>query len=146
TARTTSRTASPRTSPDSTEEQNAAAPIAVTPPVLVVNPQIEKAYTAFQQGDLNEARNQYQHALQGDPNNRDALLGLAAIDMRTRNFELAEARYLRLLAADPRDAHALAGLVALRGQIDPVQTESRLKSMIALQPDVAHLHFALGNQ
>lgn len=113
---------------------------------MMTNPQIERAYAAFQLGDLAEARSQYQVALQRDVANRDALLGLAAIDVRTRNYELAESRYLRLLEADPRDAYALAGLMALRGQTDPVQSESRLKSMIATQPDVAHLHFALGNQ
>lgn len=127
-------------------QRGAATPIAITPPAMMTNPQIERAYAAFQLGDLAEARSQYQVALQRDVANRDALLGLAAIDVRTRNYELAESRYLRLLEADPRDAYALAGLMALRGQTDPVQSESRLKSMIATQPDVAHLHFALGNQ
>ncbi len=112
----------------------------------MVDPRIERAYEAFQQGNLVEARNEYQRALQSDPSNRDALLGLAAIDMRTRNYDLAEARYLKLLEADPRDAYAMAGLIALRGQTDPVQSESRLKSLIAAQPEAAHLHFALGNQ
>ena len=112
----------------------------------MIDPQIERAYAAFQQGNMALALNQYQSALQRDPSNRDALLGLAAIDMRARNFELAESRYLKLLETDPRDAHAMAGLIALRGQTNPVQTESRLKSLLAAQPDAAHLHFALGNQ
>jgi tetratricopeptide (TPR) repeat protein len=84
--------------------------------------------------------------LQREPANRDALLGLAALDVRTRNYDLAESRYIRLLETDPRDAYAAAGLIALRGQTDPVRSESRLKTLIAAQPDVAHLHFALGNQ
>jgi tetratricopeptide (TPR) repeat protein len=118
----------------------------VTPSTLSADPQVERAYEAFQLGDLPKARAQYQAVLQRDSANRDALLGLAAIDLRTRNYELAESRYLRLLETDPRDAYAMAGLIALRGQTDPVQSESRLKSLIAVQPDVAHLHFALGNQ
>ena len=143
-----SRPAAMRSSPvpRPSEPRNATGPIAVTPSTSVVNPQIERGYDAFQQGDLAGARNQYQLALQRDATNRDALLGLAAIDIRTRNYELAESRYLRLLETDPRDAYAMAGLIALRGQTDPLQTESRLKSLIAGQPDVAHLHFALGNQ
>jgi tetratricopeptide (TPR) repeat protein len=128
------------------EQRNPATPFSVTPSTLAADPQIERGYEAFQQGDLTAARNQYQSALQREPANRDALLGLAAIDMRTRNYELAESRYLRLLEADPRDAHALAGLIALRGQTDPLQSESRLKSLISMQPEVGHLHFALGNQ
>ena len=66
--------------------------------------------------------------------------------MRTRNFETAEIRYLKLLEIDPRDAHAVAGVIALRGQVDPVLSESRLKILIASQPDATHLYFTLGNQ
>jgi tetratricopeptide (TPR) repeat protein len=53
---------------------------------------------------------------------------------------------MRLLETDPRDAHAMAGLIALRGNIDPIQAESRLKTLIASQPEVGQLHFSLGNQ
>jgi hypothetical protein len=85
----------------SQEQKSPATPIAINPPALVVDPQIERAYEAFQQGDLATARSEYQSALQRDPANRDVLLGLAAIDMRTRNFELAESRYLKLLESRP---------------------------------------------
>ncbi len=120
--------------------------ITVAPPRNIVDPQIERAYTAFQKGDLATARDQYQKALQQEPSNRDALLGLAAIDTRTRDFELAESRYIRLLESDPRDAYAMAGLISLRGNIDPIQAISRLKTLIASQPEVGQLHFTLGNQ
>jgi Tfp pilus assembly protein PilF len=144
--RAAARAASPRPALPRGEDQRAGSPIAVNPAAVSVDPQIERAYDAFQRGDLATARSQYQASLQRDPLNRDALLGLAAIDMRSRQFDLAESRYLRLLELDPRDAHAQAGLIALRGQTDPVQSESRLKTLIAQQPDAAHLHFALGNQ
>ena len=122
------------------------APIAVNPPTLVVDPMVDQAYQAFQRNDLAGARDGYLRVLARDANNRDALLGLAAIDARNGNFDVAEARYLKLLELNPRDSHALAGLVALRSQIDPVASESRLKTMIANQPEAPHLHFALGNQ
>lgn len=128
------------------EPRSGNTAIAINSSTPAVDPQLERAYEAFQKGDLGTARGLYQTTLQKEPSNRDALLGLAAIDMRARNYDLAETRYLRLLEADPRDAHAIAGLIALRGQTDPVQSESRLKSLIAQQPDAAHLHFALGNQ
>jgi len=123
-----------------------SASIAVNPPTLVVDPLVEQAYQAFQRNDLAGARDGYLRVLARDANNRDALLGLAAIDARNENFDAAEARYLKLLELNPRDSHALAGLVALRSQIDPVASESRLKNLIANQPEAAHLHFALGNQ
>ena len=108
--------------------------------------QLEQAFDAYQKGDLTIARQAYSEALKTDPFNRDAMLGLAAIDARSGQFESAEMRYLKLLESDPRDAHALSGLIALRGQADPVQSESRLKSLIANQPEAGFLHFALGNQ
>ncbi len=122
------------------------APIAINAPTLAVDPLVEQAYQAFQRNDLAAARDGYQRALAREPTNRDALLGLAAIDVRSGQLSSAEARYLRLLEIDPRDSHAVASLISLRGQLDPVASESRLKSLIASQPETALLHFSLGNQ
>jgi Flp pilus assembly protein TadD len=124
----------------------ALAPIAISAPTLAVDPLVEQAYQAFQRNDLAAARDGYQRALAREPTNRDALLGLAAIDVRSGQLNSAEARYLRLLEIDPRDSHAVASLISLRGQLDPVASESRLKSLIASQPETALLHFSLGNQ
>ncbi len=124
----------------------ALAPIAINAPTLSVDPLVEQAYQAFQRNDLAAARESYQRALAREPTNRDALLGLAAIDVRNGQLSSAEARYLKLLEIDPRDSHAVASLITLRGQLDPVASESRLKSLIATQPEAALLHFSLGNQ
>ncbi len=124
----------------------ALAPIAINAPTLSVDPLVEQAYQAFQRNDLAAARESYQRALAREPTNRDALLGLAAIDVRNGQLSSAEARYLKLLEIDPRDSHAVASLITLRGQLDPVASESRLKSLIATQPESALLHFSLGNQ
>jgi Flp pilus assembly protein TadD len=124
----------------------ALAPIAINAPTLSVDPLVEQAYQAFQRNDLAAARESYQRALAREPTNRDALLGLAAIDVRNGQLSSAEARYLKLLEIDPRDSHAVANLITLRGQLDPVASESRLKSLIATQPETALLHFSLGNQ
>ena len=123
-----------------------AMPIAINPPSLVLDPLLEQAYQAFQRNDLAAARDGYLRVLAREPNNRDALLGLAAIDIRSGNLDSAETRYLKLLDINPRDSHAVAGLVALRNQLDPVALESRLKTLLASQPEAAHLHFSLGNQ
>jgi len=124
----------------------ALTPIAINAPTLAVDPLVEQAYQAFLRNDLAAARDGYQRALAREPTNRDALLGLAAIDVRVGQLNSAEARYLRLLEIDPRDSHAVASLISLRGQLDPVASESRLKSLIANQPETALLHFSLGNQ
>jgi hypothetical protein len=122
------------------------APIAISAPAPAVDPTLERAYESLQRNDLVAAREGYQRVLAREPTSRDALLGLAAIDVRTGQLESAESRYLRLLDTDPRDTHALASLLALRGQLDPLAAESRLKNLLANQPESAPLHFSLGNQ
>ena len=116
-------------------------------PAPQVHPKVQSGYAAYVAGDLETARADYQEALRDEPANRDALLGLAAVDVRSGRFEAAEATYLKLLRADPRDPHAQAALVALRGaRQDPLVTESRLKNLLASDPDAHVLNFALGNQ
>ncbi|OGA46269.1 MAG: hypothetical protein A3G25_17500 [Betaproteobacteria bacterium RIFCSPLOWO2_12_FULL_63_13] len=111
-----------------------------------VDPLVARGFDAYQRSDLSAARESYQQALQRDPFNRDALLGIAAIDVRERRFDSAAASYVRLLELDPRDVNAAAGLIALRGQVNPGQSESQLKTLIATSPDAAVLYFTLGNQ
>ena len=112
-----------------------------------MNPKVEAGYDAYLAGDLQASRTAYQQALAEDPANRDALLGVAALDVRAGKVEVAEATYLRLLQANPRDAHAQAGLIALRsGRIDPIAAESRVKTLLAANPGAHALNFALGNQ
>jgi tetratricopeptide (TPR) repeat protein len=130
------------------------APAAQAAPVLAarrsapqVHPRVESGYAAYQAGRLDAARSDYQQALREEPGNRDAILGLAAVEMRSQRFEAADALYQRLLQADPRDPHANAGMLALRSQqIDPVAAESRLKTLLATDPGAGVLYFTLGNQ
>ena len=112
-----------------------------------VHPRVEAGYSAYLSGDLATARSEYQQALREEPSNRDALLGLAALDVRAGRYEAAEGLYLRALQTDPRDAQAQAALLALRsGRSDPLATESRVKSLLAADPGAHALNFTLGNQ
>ena len=120
--------------------------ITITPARLQADPLLEGAYQAFNAGDLARSRDAYRQVLRDNPDSRDALLGLAAVEMQARRYDAAERFYTRLLELDPRDAHAHAGLIGLKGQIDPLAAESRLKNMIAAQPEASFLHFTLGNQ
>ncbi len=145
--------ASPREARAVTEASpapRAAAPAGPTIKVSRVEPRVEpgleRAWQALAIGNLTLAREEYLRVLAANPLDRDALLGLATIDARTQDFESAEARYFRVLELDPRDPYAQAGIIALRGQTDPVQSESRLKNLLAQQPEATFLNFALGNQ
>jgi tetratricopeptide (TPR) repeat protein len=114
---------------------------------LAVDARIESGYADYQAGRFDSARTSYAQVLREDPAQRDALLGLAAIETRAQRLDLAESYYQRVLRLDPRDPYAHAALLALRsGQIDPVLAESRLKSLIATEPDASVLQASLGNQ
>ena len=120
--------------------------IKITPARIQRDPVLEGAYHAFNAGDLARAREGYEQVLRDSPNNHDALLGLAAVEMQAKHYAAAESLYTHLLELDPRDAYAQAGLIGLKGETDPLTAESRVKSMIAAQPDASFLQFTLGNQ
>ena len=120
--------------------------IKITPAQVQADPVLESAFQAFNAGNLARARDDYQQVLRDSPDNRDALLGLAAVEMQAKRYDAAASFYTRLLELDPRDAYAQAGLIGLKGEIDPLTAESRLKNMIAAQPEASFLHFTLGNQ
>lgn len=119
--------------------------IHITRSRLRVDPSVANGYRRFQSGDLAAAQQEYERALRSDPRNTDALDGLAAISLRRSRTADAAAYYQRALEADPMDATAQAGLINLRGSRDPRRTESRLKTLLAAQPDAHAAQFALGN-
>ncbi len=128
-------------------EPRRSADLTIKRPTPRLDPAISAGYAAYQAGDLAGARSHYEQALQHEPGNRDALLGMAALEMRAQRYDSAESYYRRLLQADPRDSYALAGILALRGQqVDPVLAESRVKTMLAADSGADVLYFTLGNQ
>lgn len=121
------------------------SPVRITRGELRINPTLAKAYEQLQANDLSAAAEAYEKVLRADPRNIDALLGMAAIASRSGQVGQAENWYVRALEADPKDTNAQAGLINLRSQTDPSAAESRLKGLLAAQPESATLNFALGN-
>lgn len=109
-----------------------------------VAPAVQNGYAALKAGDLATARQQYDLALLQDPNNRDALLGAAAVALREHDGRQASGNYLRLLELDPNDPEALAGLAELRPG-DLQSSETRLRGLARQHPDSGPVQFALGN-
>ncbi|WP_225239354.1 tetratricopeptide repeat protein [Massilia hydrophila] len=105
---------------------------------------LQAAYRAWQQGDNANARQLYQKVLGSDQNNRDALLGLAALALAEGKEAQALALNRQLLALDPLDGDAHAALSGLR-QDEAGSAESRLKRVLAHDPQSAPALFALGN-
>ncbi len=102
------------------------------------------AYTAYQNGDYDNASRDYHAAITLAPQNRDALLGLAVISQQQGKDAASVNYYRQVLILDPRDPLAHAGLASFGGS-DRVSRENRLKQLIQLQPDEAALHLALGH-
>lgn len=127
-------------------EATPAAPIrlARTPPVT--HPALARAHQALQEGRLEQANQDFLQALQHDPNNTDALLALAAIAQHQGRGNEAEGWRQRALVADPSNpATQAAVLGGTAAGTDPLSTESRLKTLLAAQPQSAELNFTLGN-
>ena len=109
-----------------------------------MNPALSSAYQAYQRGDMAAAQADYQRVLRDEANNRDALLGLAAIALNRGQGAQAGAFYTRLLELDPGDAEAATGLAGIE-RSDISQTESRLKKVLSDHPQTGSAQFALGN-
>jgi tetratricopeptide (TPR) repeat protein len=115
--------------------------------VARVNPGVAAGYAAYDAGDLAAARRGYQQALRSEPRNIDALLGMAAVEVRAGQYAAADRYYQQVLRLDPPNPYANAGMLALRNQqVNPVAAESRVKSLMAREPDAEALQFTLGNQ
>ena len=107
--------------------------------------ELEQAFDALQTNRLEAARLGYEKVLRDDPRNPDALLGLATLATLQGNADEALFYFRQALESDPGDPTAQAGIASLSGSNDPAQSESRLKTALAAQPQSSALHFALGN-
>lgn len=110
-----------------------------------VNPSLLRGFEAFNRGDLASAHAEYTRALQSDPRNTDALHGLAAIAQKQGHWDQAAWGYQKILEVNPQDAVALAALINIRSQADPAMAETRLKTLVTAQPELAAPAFSLGN-
>jgi len=110
-----------------------------------VDPTLLAAYEAFSRGDDASAQQKYRQVLQKDVRNVDALLGMAAIAQRQARTMDAIGWYRKVTDIEPRNSIAQSALADLEANADAVGAESKIKSMLARQPEAANLHAALGN-
>ncbi len=107
---------------------------------------LEQAYEAYQTGYMVHAEQQYQIALQYEPDNQDALLGMAVISQSLNNEQQAKTYYQKLLNLNPKNSIAMSGLISMQQGLVRSASESRLKLLLSEEPDAAYLHAALGAQ
>jgi len=106
---------------------------------------VQQAFQAYSAGDLNLAGALYNRALELDPYNRDANLGVAAVAIGTQNYRVANRRYRHLLSLNPEDALAFSALLNLVATTRDSLAEHELKQHVAQYKNNAALHAALGN-
>lgn len=109
-----------------------------------INNELSSAYKNFHQGNEKLAYDTYHQILQQDPNNRDALLGFAALAVRHGNLSLAQQYYQQVLQSDPQNPHAQVGLINTLNY-QPTSSESQLKLLLEKSPQSAYIYFSLGN-
>lgn len=119
--------------------------VKINNPPPAINPDLAAGYRAFQAGDDAAAQAAYRKVLQADVRSVDALLGMAAIAMRQERNNDAMGWYGKVLEIEPRNSYAQAAMADLLARVDPVSSESRIKNLIAVQPEAAHLYAALGS-
>jgi tetratricopeptide (TPR) repeat protein len=136
-----------------TDEQSSAAeaPPPVSEVTIVRNDTRDKiaaalnaGYKSFQRGDARGAQVHYARALELDEQNRDALLGLAAVAVKQGDNQSALQMYRALLRKNPRDSVAAAALSSLPDTGSTRTRESELKLLLQDNPRAAELYFALG--
>jgi tetratricopeptide (TPR) repeat protein len=127
------------------EARNTAPAIRLTRSRPEPDANVEAGYASLQGNQYDTARRDYERALKADPNNVDALLALAAIAQRQGRSADADRYRQRAVDADPRDPAAQAASLGSSASGDPLANESRLKTLLANQPESGPLNFALGN-
>ena len=115
-----------------------------------VSPTLMRAYEAYNVGNDTEAQKLYKQVLQRDVRSVDALLGLGAIAQRQGRLADANGWYGKVLEVEPRNNIAQTAMLDNKLQDNQQlgngpSNESRIKNLLARQPDDANLHASLGN-
>ena len=124
---------------------SASIQVSKSSPQASINPILMSAYDAYNAGNDKDAIKLYKQVLQRDVRNIDALLGMGAIASRQGRMADANGWYGKVLELDPRNNIALTARLDSQSQGNEQGNETRLKNMLAKQPNDANLHVALGN-
>lgn len=121
----------------------------VSGPIKVIRTEVDDsqenrlhaAYRAYQAGNISAAKAGYAEVLQAYPDNRDAMLGLAACAVVEGDVKSAVSMYRRILRAFPQDVLSRTALIGLQ---EDRQGEAVIREFLSKQPDEPYLHVVLG--
>jgi Flp pilus assembly protein TadD len=106
---------------------------------------VQRGYLASAANDLAEARRAFERALELNSRLVEAISGLAAAEIASRDFAAARARVEAAVKAQPDnpEVHLIAGRT-YRASKDPVGAERELKRALELAPDLQSGYTMLG--
>jgi tetratricopeptide (TPR) repeat protein len=119
--------------------------IARSGPAGDVSATMNQAYAAYVAGNFAQAGELYQQVLSQRPEQRDALLGVAALKLREGQVAAAHRIYRQVLKRHPDNPTASAALFSIEGGAGDQVTEARLKMLLDQGVDVGYIYFSLGN-
>jgi Tfp pilus assembly protein PilF len=121
--------------PTSVNHEGMGIKIQVSTPHVNVDYELEKAYNALVSGNIEAASGIYRSVLENDPNNKNALFGLATIYHRAGQLEKARPLYAQLLTIDPNNRDGLNNFLVLLADEAPEDALSHLEHLRDANPD-----------
>ena len=109
--------------------------IKVQRPGLDTNFELNRAYGLMVAGETTQAIEIYKNIVGSEPNNQDALFGLASLYHRTGDLEKARPFYARLLKINPDHREGLNNFLALISDEAPQEALAELERLEQRNPD-----------
>ena len=113
--------------------------IEIKPPAMNFNYELEKAYNALIAGQSEVAIATYKRVLDNEPNNKNALFGLATAYHRGGQIELARPVYAKLLTVDPENRDGLNNFLVLLADEAPEEALGELQKLAERNPQYSAL-------
>lgn len=105
---------------------------------------IDNAYRAMEAGQLEAAAMLYKRIMYADPENKDALFGLASVYQRTGQLPQARAMYSKLLSLDPENWPAMNNFLVLAAEEAPDHAIEEFKRLAQTNPEFAPIPAQIG--
>ena len=105
---------------------------------------IDNAYRAMEAGQLEAAAMLYKRIIYADPENKEALFGLASVYQRTGQLPQARAMYSKLLALDPQNWPAMNNFLVLAAEEAPDHAVEEFKRLMQTNPEFAPIPAQIG--
>lgn len=105
---------------------------------------LDNAYRAMEAGQLEAAAMLYKRVIYSDPENKDALFGLASVYQRTGQLPQARATYSKLLSLDPENWPAMNNFLVLAAEESPDHAIEEFKRLMRTNPEFAPIPAQVG--